>query len=563
MKKSKLLALFLALTLLLVFAMPAFAEETAGKTDGTITISPPASHALTASDFTQYKLFDLVRITGTAPNYRFVYKPTAAVQSFLNSLGTAALGGYGVTTSPSVSMEAAAEEFRIWLQKNFSETYDEAAIIALAKAMITSSGVPSFASFGAKTAAKVGSDVVFSGLSYGYYLITGSGLRSDNGEAHSANVISRGMLVNVPELTRNASNAVTGWTKDARRNLKANAPGIDKNLKKDDGTWGKETDRNIGDTVEYEVLSKVPDTTGYTWYTFTVRDTLSPGLTFKTAGASFSASADIKITVGGASYTDYTATLVTQANGSTLLTIVFNYQTFPSLPIGADIRITYAATLNEKAVVGVPGNPNKVQLEYARNPNVTGACETGFTPEVETVVYTFDINVEKVDENDKAVKLAGAEFLLKATDSATAPGLWFKKNGNVYTLATPQNNTNGATQTLVSDNAGVIVINGLDAGTYYLEETKAPVGYNPLDARIPVAIAHLGKGDYTIKVGSGAAANGKTAKVVVENNTGGILPGTGGMGTTIFFAVGGIMALLLAAAFIVYKRKKALLSLLA
>jgi len=565
-KRTKFLTLLLALAMLVAFALPAVAAPPMG-TDGTITITPPANHVLSETQYSAYKLYNLVRITGTAPNFQFVYEPSEAVKNFLKTPGLN-LALYGVTANPNTNADTlalACEQFRQWLQKfdgtNNNEAFDDEELIALARVMIQSRGVEPAAQ--QRSPAAPGSSLQFTGLDYGWYLVTGEGTHIEGG--HTKTTVSRGMLVAVPELNE----AKTNWTKDAKRNLKIDVPTVKKELKDDHGNWAKETDRNVGDTIDYKITSAVPDMTGYTGYTFNVRDKMSKGLTFKTNSATSIVTSDISVTIGGVAYYNFTANLyhagnlppalatkVSLATDEHLLFIDFtgitgNMNAFMALEKGKEIVITYSAVLNEKAVIGKPGNPNQVILEYARDPNVDGSCDVGETPHDETIVYTFDINILKVDGGDKTTPLGDAEFELRKTPTGAA--LWFKKNGNVYTLAEKQDNSGGAVQKLVSDANGIIKLVGLDAGTYYLVETKAPIGYNLPDGPYEVVIAHAGKGDYTV---NGAIGLGHQCKV--ENNTGGVLPGTGGIGTYIFFGVGGGMAILLIAAFVIYKRKRTL-----
>jgi len=578
MQKRKLIAMLLALAMVMAFAMPALAAPMAS--DGTLTITPPANHVLSeaANQFSAYKLYNVVRISGTTPNLKFVYEPAPAVENFLKAIkdDAASLAKYGITTNPGTDLAAACEEFRQYLQK-FDGTggnlaYDDEELIALAKLMVQSKGVEPFTQ--QKTAGKT--SIQFTGLDYGWYLVLGEGTHEEGG--HTKTTISRGMLVNVPELCETSVDPL-GWTKHSKRTLKIDVPTIKKEVEEDqettnpaDDTWEKETDKNIGDTINYKITSAVPDMTGYDGYTFKVSDQLSKGLTFKTTSATTNVKDDVKVTIGGANYTAFNAYLynagnlpsdlagkVTLGTDEHLLFIDFtgmetNMKTFMALTKGLEIVITYSAILNEKAVIGKPGNPNKVILEYARNPDVIGACDVGETPPDETIVYTFDINLLKVDGEDKTTPLAGAEFELKRT--ATGESLWFNwtETGNLYTLSAVQPGT-GTTKTLKTYAAGSIKIEGLDEGTYYLVETKAPIGYNLPEGNAPFVfeIVHTSKGDYTVNDFVGASHQCK-----VPNYTGGILPGTGGSGTYVFFGVGIGLAVLLAAAFVIYKRKRTL-----
>ena len=96
-------------------------------------------------------------------------------------------------------------------------------------------------------------------------------------------------------------------------------------------------------------------------------------------------------------------------------------------------------------------------------------------------------------------------------------------------------------------------LNGLAAGTYWLVETKAPQGYNGITAPIKITIT---------KSGDAEVDNWKISKddvddkiIDIENSTGTILPGTGGMGTILFTVVGIALVLIIAASFVISRRK--------
>jgi len=617
MRKIKYLAASLALILLLVTALPlTVSAAPAGPIarDGTITIQPNSILALDAADFKAYKLFDVARVTGNATNgYQFGYEPVQAVKAFLMGLPSAT--AYGLTPADfpinAGNVDAKAEVFRKWLQDGYEETFDEDDIIALAKVMINSGAF----SADAIPAAKIGQNIVFGdgsinpGLDYGYYLVTGAGKAHNDpvtpAEPHEGKVISRGMLVNVPELVYAANHAydpdyVTGWTKDTVRKLKADAPKIDKKVWYHDNTntgypyngtdapasvaapgWQDWTDVSIGDTVYFKHVSGVPDMTGYDIYQFIVHDYMSPGLTFDSGSVNvyIGGSTTPLNNTGNAYYTVDTDDVPTStvkhptaayANG-TYITINFKPEEFVKFTYNAAIVITYTAKLNERAVIGAgdltpPGNPNKVWLEYSNNPNDGGGGSTGETPEDEVIVYTFDLKIfkytgdlEQGELDEGYFVLPGAEFELRRKTGATTYGalLTFVKlpTGNPYDYRVAVAGDSPTTTILVSQADGYIRIKGLDAGVYELKETKAPVGYNLVPGYVTIIKIehHDGTGGYKVY------ANGDETNVVnVENNTGGTLPGTGGIGLLIFLGVGSAMAVLLTVAYAIYRKKKIL-----
>ena len=268
--------------------------------------------------------------------------------------------------------------------------------------------------------------------------------------------------------------------------------------------------------------------------------------------------------------TGYTVTpnaAATAGGGS--LTITFdNLKTVASVTSDSEIVVKYTAKLLNTAVIGQPGNPNEVYLEYASNPNFsgTGTPPTSHTPEDTVLVFTYQLNVNKVDGADTTKHLSGAEFKLKCVKAETE-ATW---NGKWVTVA--DNKVTGWVDTqdkgtaLTTGTDGLAWVAGLDAGTYELYETKAPVGYNRVKDPITIVIAAtLDKGEdtpaltaLTIKVGSGAAEDGNmaggTVAATVQNNAGATLPETGGIGTTLFYIIGGTL-MVGAAVFLVIRKR--------
>ncbi|MCL1951635.1 MAG: SpaH/EbpB family LPXTG-anchored major pilin [Oscillospiraceae bacterium] len=538
-KHTKFVTLLLALAMLMVTALPLTAFA-AGE-NGSITITPPVNHTLADTDFNAYKLFD-VTVGGTAPNYSFAYTPVQpAVDNFLAKPG---MSKYG----------ANADAFLKWLQA--ARTEDE--IIGLAKDLTANKGL-----FTAISATAAAPNVKINNLDYGYYLVTGAATRDGQ------KVISRSMLVTVPTLVY-TNNAVTGTTKDAQVKLKAEAPEIDKEVWNDDcdpaagikNSWDDWTDANIGKTVEFKLTSKVPDMAGYDRYTFAVHDTMSKGLTFGGANKvtiKLVKAGENDIIVDPYQYTVTTSPATDTSGayaGGTKIDIAFpNFKEDFEDFTGWTIEILYEATLNENAVVGAPGNPNKVNLEYSNNPY--DEDDKGKTPDKEVKVYTFELKIFKYTGVD--TPLAGAEFELSPKTGANTYGAaikFVKLTGDPnydYRVAMPGE---AGDTVLVSNANGLVRIEGLDAGEYGLKETKAPDGYNLIPGWITTIIVHKApfQGESSLTVGSLTGQE----QVSVLNNAGGTLPGTGGIGTYIFFGLGGAMALLLCVALVAYRKKKAL-----
>lgn len=199
------------------------------------------------------------------------------------------------------------------------------------------------------------------------------------------------------------------------------------------------------------------------------------------------------------------------------------------------IYVKYFATVGNKAQINT-AMKNTTYLTYGEN-NLE-------TDKSETETYTYGIPVFKYTGTN--TPLADAKFILSKVENATeADAIKFTSNGAFYRYTIGQTNGGGNT-TLVSPTKGRFEIQGLEAGTYYLKETEAPKGYNKIQKSIKIEILEGG----SIKVDNNAI----TGDVRVQNNTGSILPSTGGMGTTLIYVVGSI--LVLASGIVLFSKRK-------
>jgi len=149
-------------------------------------------------------------------------------------------------------------------------------------------------------------------------------------------------------------------------------------------------------------------------------------------------------------------------------------------------------------------------------------------------------------KGDEKTPLAGAKFTLSKNSDGSDPISLVEVGKNVYRVAT-KDDVNTITE-ITTDATGAFTIQGLDSDTYYLTETAAPAGYNVLKSAIEVKVSDKGEVTY---IYDGVEATGT---VMVENNTGAELPSTGGIGTTIFYVVGGL--LVVAAGVLLVTRKR-------
>ncbi len=296
---------------------------------------------------------------------------------------------------------------------------------------------------------------------------------------------------------------------------------------------------------------------GYESYKVVFHDTMSAGLTFvdgenKTVGIE-----DFVVKVG----TKQINSGYTVGVSGTSITVSIEDVLDKKIGAVADGKITveYQAVVNSNAEIGQPGNSNKVYLEFSNDPNwdSTPTEPTGKTPEDEVLVFTYELDVTKVDGANTDTKLDGAQFVLMNADQNKVAKVsegkfveWVEDSS----ITKNADKTYPAEYTLTSGTDGKFIIAGLDDGTYYLKETKAPTGYNlladPVKVEIIATIQNTEDNPaltaLQIKVDEGTGVDGTLASGVVAgtvtNNKGSVLPETGGIGTTIFYVLGGLMA---------------------
>lgn len=372
----------------------------------------------------------------------------------------------------------------------------------------------------------------FTQVAYGYYLA----FPADG--STSADRKTDATLVNV-------------FDTNATWDIKSEYPTVDKTVAGVNGDKPNGGGAAIGDVLTFALTSKVPDMTDYTQYVFKFIDTLSAGLTLQddqgdVALPANPLSSGITVTIGQTTLQtkDFSASAVEESGGTKLTIDLSTYLTNNknTLNAGDTIKVTYRAKLNDNAVVdGDTANTNEAKVEYSNDPKNPQTGTDTSTPD-KTYTYTFKFGIDKQDE--KHATLAGAEFKIwqDGGDGAfggddTALKFDDKKNGK-YVL-----NANGAVETITTDDTGKFNVEGLEEGTYWVEEVKAPEGYNKLAKPVKVVIAAAYNEDGTLKSHSVVYGESSTAahgdhSFVIVNKAGTRLPETGGMGTILFTLVG-------------------------
>ncbi|WP_196231539.1 isopeptide-forming domain-containing fimbrial protein [Ruminococcus flavefaciens] len=519
-------------------AMPAFA-------DYTITMSSTENHTYTA-----YQIFDgdLHESGGTKTLSNVTWGANINGAAFLTALqGSSDFGATNPFTGKTTAAQVAS------IIDGWNDTTDASKIKAFAK--LAAANLNTTAGVSGTGSISIGA------ANAGYYLIKDTTTSMPNGGTYSDFILEV-----VSDVTVAAKDeTVTSEKKVTDKNDSTGA------------TVGNQTtaDYDIGDDVPYVLTFTLPTKYAeYSKYPITFTDDMCAGLTYNgdakiyygknsggtityddgtALGASFT-STDISSSDaynGGKRYTytiaDLKATQASATAGTNLAT----------LGAGDVIKIEYTAKLNSNAVVGSAGNPNKYNVTFANDPNWyddgTGPQPdnppTGNTPPKENKVYTYKVVLNKTDGTNA---LTGADFELykfvvdtTGTDSYTSGGTTY--NGTWTNVTALNSGTDKPTKAKTASGSvvnSVFTFSGIDDGHYKLVETATPPGYNSIDD-IEFDITPTADGDLddvsvtNLSLTADDTAGSLTGDVV--NSQGVILPGTGGMGTTVFYIVGGLL----------------------
>ena len=393
-----------------------------------------------------------------------------------------------------------------------------------------------------------GGNVAINGLTAGYYLVKAV----DTADLGVNDVYTRYMLQVVDNITVSPKTSA--------------APVIAKMVSKSQLTgYAAAVSATIDRDVFFRLEGQLPSNIGeFNGYEYIFHDTLSTGLDF--AELVEDASLDIN---------DFAFYVLNKFEASSLavdvstmgvgvkpevdvagkeITITFPdakafVETVTSEPVAANdyIQVIYKATLNQTATIEGSGNKNEFWAEYSAQPNKGNAGPTAQTNPVSATVYTYQVEIHKVDPAKNG--LAGAKFILyhnPAVVGGKRLNVELQEDSEgVYTVLNvgPTSGVDAVTCTEMSTNtSGVLIIKGLGVATFQLEETVEPATYNKLDAPAPITIEDkLGTGSQTV--------------VEVVNYKGAALPETGGIGTTVFYIAGGLMVAAAAAVLLLRKRE--------
>lgn len=328
----------------------------------------------------------------------------------------------------------------------------------------------------------------FTGVTNGYYLVD----------------TSLGALCSLDNVTGNT----------ATISEKNKVPFVEKKVKSGDN-YESSNSAKIGDTVEYKTTITINGSVEKV----VLHDKMDTGLTFDETS--------VKVKVGVADVPEANYTLKKSGAGlsdSCTFEIEFKDNYIAGLETGTQIEVTYSATLNESAVIGTPGNKNDTWLKYGNNGSVTS----------ETTTYSYSFDLVKTDSD--GTLLAGAKFKLYADKNCTKEIKLVSDETNAYRVA----KTGEAGVDSIETNANsALTIKGLKGTTtYYLKEIEAPKGYNELENAFEFTIADANVSSNLNETSNKWVEENSTG-IHIINNAGTTLPSTGGMGTTVFYVVGG------------------------
>lgn len=485
---KKILALLLTAALCLTMALPVFAEGSSAT--GSITIE----YAVKNQVYNAYKIFDVVY--NDSGNYAYSIKDDSNNMFYETIKKFAGVADNGMTLT---LQSGSTDTYNVTVDKTkFNEA--KAGVLAAALNKVVDKGNSTATGTGIESDGKV--TCTISNLEDGYYFV----------DTTTGTLCSLGTVTNTVVIQD-----------------KNTAPTIDKKVKNTAVTGDDYADVNtasIGDTLEFQIII----TAGKGAQNYVLHDKMTAGFTFNNLN-----NVTVKYKTGSAGEVNLVANTDYDLSRDSNDACTFEIKIKKELNEGDQITIIYSAKFNEDAVISYETltanrNTNTATLYYGENNNLF------VKDDVFVDSYMFDL--VKTDNSEANAKvLTGAKFKLYDAEKA---GNEIKVEKETTETEKDEYKVNNSASADTEIEAGVATIRGLRKGTYYLEETTAPQGYNKLTSRVPVEITGASlQATVTESEGIQTYTNGG---IQVENKSGAELPSTGGMGTTIFYIVGSVLA---------------------